>query len=192
MTIDALVWVPRMLYLHGEQNMGLPQQWFTRPPCLLRDVAVMALCALVIRQIYRPQLDLVRFGGRIDDPTRRVFDGAADSPPQWLRLRSGTPDRAAEAESAGVIVLRRIVRKRSGCPLRVDPRRRRRQQDQYQGRDREDEADDVGGPSCRRRRTPRPSTSFPRLISLLTMETAHPVLRPAADHLRSNNITVSD
>ena len=29
MTIDALVWVPRMLYLYGEQNEGLPEQWFT-------------------------------------------------------------------------------------------------------------------------------------------------------------------
>ena len=99
MTIDALVWIPRMLYLHGEQNMGLPQQWFTTT-VLLRDVAVLALCALVIRQIYRPQLDLVRFGGRIDDATGGVFDGAADSPPRWLRLRPGTPDRAAEADTA--------------------------------------------------------------------------------------------
>ena len=29
MTIDALVWVPRMLFLYGEQNRGLPEQWFT-------------------------------------------------------------------------------------------------------------------------------------------------------------------
>ena len=62
MTIDALVWVPRMLFLYGEQNMGLPEQWFTTT-VLLRDVAVMALCALVIRQIYRPELDLVREPG---------------------------------------------------------------------------------------------------------------------------------
>ena len=29
MTIDMLVWVPRMLYLFGEQKMGLPEQAFT-------------------------------------------------------------------------------------------------------------------------------------------------------------------
>ena len=52
MTIDAVVWVPRMLYLYGEQNHGLPEQWFT-VTVLLRDIAVIALCALVIRQIYR-------------------------------------------------------------------------------------------------------------------------------------------
>lgn len=83
MTIDALVWVPRMLYLYGEANKGLPEQWFTTT-VLLRDVAVIVLCALVIRQIYRPKLDLVRHGGRIDDPTGGVFDNASDNPPRWL------------------------------------------------------------------------------------------------------------
>jgi uncharacterized membrane protein len=87
MTVDALVWVPRMLYLFGEQKMGLPEQWFTTT-VLLRDVAVMTLCALVIRQIYRPELDLVRHGGssggRVDDPSGGVFEHAPDAPPRWL------------------------------------------------------------------------------------------------------------
>lgn len=85
MTIDALVWVPRMLYLFGEQKMGLPEQWFTTT-VLLRDIAVMTLCALVIRQIYRPELDLVRRGG-VDDPSGGVFDHAPDAPPSWLSAR---------------------------------------------------------------------------------------------------------
>ncbi len=83
MTIDALVWVPRMLFLYGAQNKGLPEQWFTAT-VLLRDVAVVALCALVIRQIYRPELDLVRCRGEVDDPAGGVFDGAPDDPPRWL------------------------------------------------------------------------------------------------------------
>ncbi|MGV0736052.1 glycosyltransferase family 87 protein [Mycobacterium syngnathidarum] len=83
MTIDALVWIPRMLYLYGEQNKGLPEQWFTTT-VLLRDLAVIGLCALIIRQIYRPELDLVRHGGRVDDPTGGVFDRAPDQPPRWL------------------------------------------------------------------------------------------------------------
>jgi uncharacterized membrane protein len=88
MTIDALVWVPRMLYLYGEANRGLPQQWFTAT-VLLRDIAVIVLCALVVRQIYRPELDLVRWDGRVDDPAGGPFDGAPDAPPAWLppRLR---------------------------------------------------------------------------------------------------------
>ena len=40
MTIDALVWVPRMLFLYGEQNRGLPEQPFTAM-VLLRDIAVI-------------------------------------------------------------------------------------------------------------------------------------------------------
>jgi len=83
MTIDALVWVPRMYYLYGEQNKGLPEQWFTTT-VLLRDIAVAVLCVLVVRQIYRPESDLVRWNGRIDDPAGGVFDRAADNPPRWL------------------------------------------------------------------------------------------------------------
>jgi uncharacterized membrane protein len=87
MTVDMLVWVPRMLFLYGEQKMGLPEQWFTTT-VLIRDVAVMALCALVIRQIYRPELDLVRgsssAGGQVDDPSGGVFENADDDPPRWL------------------------------------------------------------------------------------------------------------
>jgi uncharacterized membrane protein len=83
MTIDALVWVPRMYYLYSVPDRGLPQQWFTAT-VLLRDVAVVALCALVVRQIYRPEEDLVRWGGRVDDPAGGVFDRAADAPPSWL------------------------------------------------------------------------------------------------------------
>jgi uncharacterized membrane protein len=107
MTIDALVWVPRMLFLYGEENRGLPEQWFTAT-VLLRDIAVIALCALVIRQIYRPELDLVRYGGRVDDPSGGVFDWATDAPPRWLpdwlrpdgdRTRVMAPAEPPESES---------------------------------------------------------------------------------------------
>lgn len=83
MTIDALVWVPRMYYLYGNPNRSLPEQWFTAT-VLLRDIAVMALCALVIRQIYHPNEDLVRWQGRVDDPAGGVYDRAPDAPPGWV------------------------------------------------------------------------------------------------------------
>ena len=83
MTIDALVWVPRMLFIYGEQNKGLPEQALTTT-VLLRDLAVIGLCVLVIRQIYRPGTDLVRWGGRVDDPAGGVFDRAPDAAPSWL------------------------------------------------------------------------------------------------------------
>src|SRR6202034_2720969 len=49
-TIDTLVWVPRVYLLYGTPNRSLPEQWFTTT-VLLRDVAVMVLCPLVVRQI---------------------------------------------------------------------------------------------------------------------------------------------
>ena len=63
--------------------MGLPEQWFTAT-VLIRDIAVVGLMVLVVRQIYRPAEDLVRMGGRADDPSGGVFDEAADSfPARW-------------------------------------------------------------------------------------------------------------
>ncbi len=86
MTVDALVWIPRMMFLYGEQNKGLPEQWFTAT-VLVRDIAVVVLVALVIRQIYRPAEDLVRLHGRIDDPAGGVFDRAPDAFPSWWPAR---------------------------------------------------------------------------------------------------------
>jgi uncharacterized membrane protein len=100
MTIDALVWVPRMYYLYNVPDRGLPEQWFTAA-VLARDIAVLVLCALVVRQIYRPDEDLVRWDGHVDDPAGGVFDRAGDAPPSWLdswlrrrRLRQLAPSTA--------------------------------------------------------------------------------------------------
>jgi len=103
MTIDAVAWVPRMYFLYGNPNRSLPEQFFTTA-VLLRDVAVMALCALVIRQIYRPDEDLVRWGGRVDDPAGGPFDRAPDARPEWLpdRLRpAGQRRSVAPASETG-------------------------------------------------------------------------------------------
>ncbi|WP_375485348.1 glycosyltransferase family 87 protein [uncultured Mycobacterium sp.] len=101
MTIDAVVWVPRMYYLYSVPNRGLPEQWFTAA-VLLRDVAVLLLCVLVVRQIYRPGEDLVRWRGRVDDPVGGVFDQAADAPPGWLPtwLRPPKPRQPAASPQA--------------------------------------------------------------------------------------------
>ncbi|UYP18946.1 glycosyltransferase 87 family protein [Rhodococcus sp. Z13] len=93
MTIDALVWVPRMYYYLGPDQKGLPEQWFTAT-VFLRDVAVVALCAVVLRQIYRPVEDPVRYGF-VDDPVGGILDQAPDSPPRWL------PDRLRPAHRRG-------------------------------------------------------------------------------------------
>ncbi|MFI9507121.1 glycosyltransferase family 87 protein [Nocardia sp. NPDC052566] len=82
MTIDALVWVPRMFYYLGLDRKGLPEQWFTGT-VIVRDVAVIALCALIVRQIYRPEEDLVR-REFTDDPVAGIIDRAPDPLLPWL------------------------------------------------------------------------------------------------------------
>jgi uncharacterized membrane protein len=113
MTIDAMVWVPRMYYLYSVPDRGLPEQWFTAA-VLARDIAVLVLCALVVRQIYRPDEDLVRWGGRVDDPAGGVFDRAGDASPSWLdgwlhppRLRQlAAPTAGAEPDFASSVAVR--------------------------------------------------------------------------------------
>ena len=119
MTIDALVWVPRMYYLYGNPNRSLPEQLFTTT-VLLRDIAVVALCALVIRQIYRPDEDLVRWGGRVDDPAGGVFDRAPDAPPGWLPDGLRPPGSRRSAAPA--------------LPLTATPNSRRQQGNRDAGR----------------------------------------------------------
>ncbi|AHI02108.1 glycosyltransferase family 87 protein [Kutzneria albida] len=76
MTIDALVWVPRMFFYLGTDKKGLPADPFLGT-VVLRDLAVLGLCLLVLREIYRPELDLVRRTGD-DDPCGGFLDGARD------------------------------------------------------------------------------------------------------------------
>ncbi len=79
MTLDALVWVPRMSFF-GDDRTGLPVEWFLSF-VVLRDLAVLGLCALIIYEIYRPAKDLVRITGSLDlldDPAGGVLDRAAD------------------------------------------------------------------------------------------------------------------
>jgi uncharacterized membrane protein len=103
MTIDALVWVPRMMYFLGVANKGLPEQAFSAT-VLLRDAMVVVLCAVVIRQIYLPEEDLVRssypgpFSAPLDDPHGGVLDGAEDR----LRLRSPSSAVGGEQQPAPV------------------------------------------------------------------------------------------
>ncbi|MQA08524.1 MAG: DUF2029 domain-containing protein [Pseudonocardiaceae bacterium] len=88
MLIDALVWAPRMMMYLGEENKGLPEQWFLSA-IVVRDLAVLGLCVLVLYEIYRPKRDLVRIPeshGRhasdtvdnTSDPAGGVLDGAPD------------------------------------------------------------------------------------------------------------------
>ncbi|EHR63941.1 glycosyltransferase family 87 protein [Saccharomonospora cyanea] len=87
MVVDALVWAPRMFYYLGTGNKGLPEGWFLGT-VVVRDIVVVLLCVLVLREIYRPSRDLVRVAGT-DDPTGGVLDGAEDSVVLRPRRRQG-------------------------------------------------------------------------------------------------------
>ncbi|GAA3534335.1 glycosyltransferase 87 family protein [Amycolatopsis ultiminotia] len=76
MVLDALVWVPRMFYYLGIDHKGLPEGWFLAT-VVVRDLAVVGLCVLVLREIYRPRTDLVRLAGD-DDPAGGVLERARD------------------------------------------------------------------------------------------------------------------
>jgi uncharacterized membrane protein len=83
MTLDALVWVPRMFYYLGPAARGLPPDWFLLT-AVARDAMVVALMAVVVRTVLRPETDPVRASG--DDP---------DWPSRWAP--AGTPRTAPRA-----------------------------------------------------------------------------------------------
>ncbi|MBP2321896.1 putative membrane protein [Kibdelosporangium banguiense] len=89
MAVDALVWVPRMMYYLGLDHKGLTIEWFLGM-VVIRDVVVIALCALVVYEIYHPERDLVRKFGD-DDPAGGVLDGADDK--FLIRAKRAAPPR---------------------------------------------------------------------------------------------------
>ena len=76
---ECLVWVPRLLWFLGTGDKGVGYNWFLSA-VLLRDAALIVLCALVVRDVLRPEEDLVRAAGE-DDPAGGVLDDAPDSGP---------------------------------------------------------------------------------------------------------------
>jgi uncharacterized membrane protein len=74
MTLDALVWVPRMFYYLGPSNRGLPPDWFLAT-AVARDAMVVALMVVVVRTVLRPETDPVRAVAGADDPDWPVRAG---------------------------------------------------------------------------------------------------------------------
>ena len=72
MLIDALVWVPTMLF----QRAAIGEGYFLAA-VLVRDAALAVICAAVVHEIYRPARDTLRAGGA-DDGCGGVLDGAPD------------------------------------------------------------------------------------------------------------------
>jgi uncharacterized membrane protein len=85
---EAVLWVPRLLWYLGTDNKGVDVQWFFLAVGV-RDVAVLVLMALVVRDVWHPELDRVRRSWPgTDDPAGGVLDGAPDR----FRLAQRRPD----------------------------------------------------------------------------------------------------
>jgi uncharacterized membrane protein len=86
---EAVLWVPRMLWYLGTGNKGIDVGWFFLAVGV-RDVAVLVLAAFVVRDVLRPDGDVVRTSWPgTDDPAGGVLDHAADV--RTLRPRSARP-----------------------------------------------------------------------------------------------------
>ena len=76
MTVDALIWIPTMLLQLPSSDGGISLQLFSST-VLVRDALLLAICAAVLRDIIRPERDLVRRRG-VDDPCGGVLNDAAE------------------------------------------------------------------------------------------------------------------
>jgi uncharacterized membrane protein len=75
---EVLVWVVTMLHYLGTDNRGIEVEWFFFG-VLLRDVAVVVLMVLVVRDVLRPDGDVVRTSWPgVDDPAGGPLDHAPD------------------------------------------------------------------------------------------------------------------
>jgi uncharacterized membrane protein len=93
---EALLWVPRMLWYLGTDHKGVDVQWFFMAVGL-RDLAVVVLMGLVVRDVLHPDHDVVRTSWPgVDDPGGGVLDHAPDRFTLRGRRRSAgdrTPDQ---------------------------------------------------------------------------------------------------
>jgi uncharacterized membrane protein len=90
---EALLWVPRMLWYLGTDNRGVKVEWFFLG-VTVRDIAVVVLMGLVVRDVLRPDGDVVRTSWwGTDDPAGGVLDGVPDR--VVLRSRRRRPRHSA-------------------------------------------------------------------------------------------------
>lgn len=95
---EALLWVPRMLWYLGTDNRGVQVEWFFLG-VTVRDIAVLVLMGLVVRDVLRPDEDVVRTSWwGTDDPAGGVLDTAPDRVVLRPRRRRGPRSRHSARE----------------------------------------------------------------------------------------------
>ncbi|CAA9341392.1 MAG: Putative transmembrane protein [uncultured Frankineae bacterium] len=77
---EGLVLLTRFYFFisNSAPGKGISGSWFLSA-VVLRDVVLLGVAALVVRDVLRPELDVVRRDG-VDDPAGGVLDGAPDRP----------------------------------------------------------------------------------------------------------------
>ncbi|WP_239374374.1 glycosyltransferase family 87 protein [Frankia sp. Cj5] len=77
---EAYVLLTRFLhFVYNDTNgaSGIDRGWFVSA-VVIRDLTLCVFASLVIREILRPELDVVRVAAEADDPAGGVLDGSAD------------------------------------------------------------------------------------------------------------------
>jgi uncharacterized membrane protein len=74
---EAFLWFPVLYWLLGTGNKGIDTEWLLLA-VVVRDIAVLVLAGLIVRDVIHPRLDAVRRGG-VDDPAGGPLDGAPDA-----------------------------------------------------------------------------------------------------------------
>jgi uncharacterized membrane protein len=99
---EVAVWLATLTLLLGfdAPNHSISYGWLMLL-LVVRDVLLIAIAALVVRDMWRPWLDVVRADG-VDDPAGGVFDNAPDF---WLReLPEGAPMEVEFLDSDDAVI----------------------------------------------------------------------------------------
>jgi len=79
---EITVWIMTLILLlgfdPGQQAHGIAYGWLVLV-LLTRDALLLIIAGLIIREMWHPELDVVRRDG-VDDPSGGYFDGAEDNP----------------------------------------------------------------------------------------------------------------
>ena len=93
---ECLVWILTLTLLlgleDGQSAHGIGYGWLILV-LIARDVMLLAIAGLIVREMWRPELDVVRTGG-VDDPAGGEFDEAPD---RFARTRRETSDARVDA-----------------------------------------------------------------------------------------------
>ena len=80
---EIAVWILTLTLLlgfdPGQSAHGIAYGWLMLALLVVRDALLLTIAGLIIREMWHPELDVVRADG-VDDPGGGYFDGAADFP----------------------------------------------------------------------------------------------------------------